>query len=82
MTIPATGEAPRGFDYTGDAIFCEIWTLCGVPAITILTGWSANELPPKFQVIGSYGDDGHTLRVAHWHETELKRSSSKSRGNG
>jgi Asp-tRNA(Asn)/Glu-tRNA(Gln) amidotransferase A subunit family amidase len=45
VTVPATGEAPFGIDYTGDAAFCMPWTFMGVPAITIPSGWSSNGLP-------------------------------------
>jgi len=36
ILTPATvGEAPVSLDSTGSPIFCTIWTLCGMPAITL-----------------------------------------------
>jgi len=35
LVAPATGEPPRGLDYTGDASFCAPWTFLGVPAVTV-----------------------------------------------
>ena len=37
VTPPAAGEAPASLETTGDPSFCTIWTLLGVPAITIPT---------------------------------------------
>src|SRR2546422_6887197 len=36
----STGEAPEGLAATGDPVFCRIWTLLGVPCISlpVLTG--------------------------------------------
>ncbi|MBP2689540.1 MAG: amidase, partial [Deltaproteobacteria bacterium] len=35
LTPATTGEAPVGLESTGSPIFCTIWTLCGMPAITL-----------------------------------------------
>ena len=35
ITPPALGEAPADLTQTGDPAFCTIWSLCGVPAVTI-----------------------------------------------
>jgi Asp-tRNA(Asn)/Glu-tRNA(Gln) amidotransferase A subunit family amidase len=68
VTIPATGEAPRGHDYTGDAAFCVPWTFMGVPAITIPSGWSANGLPLGLQFVTPFGRDKAALQIAAWAE--------------
>ena len=34
LTPAATGSAPKGLDSTGDPLFCTLWTLCGMPAIS------------------------------------------------
>ena len=66
ITLPATGEPPRTLRFTGDANFCTIWTLCGVPAAAFATGTGPNGLPMGLQVVGSYLGDRHLLRVAKW----------------
>src|SRR5690606_19360105 len=35
LTPAAPGAAPARLDTTGDPSFCTIWTLCGLPAITL-----------------------------------------------
>ena len=66
VTPPATGEAPRSLKSTGDASFCAIWTLCGVPSIVIPTGMGPNGLPMGLQVVCDYLQDRRTLEVAKW----------------
>jgi Asp-tRNA(Asn)/Glu-tRNA(Gln) amidotransferase A subunit family amidase len=64
LTPAAPGEAPRGLGSTGSPVFCTIWTLCGVPAVTLplLTGGSG--LPIGVQLVGEKGDDARLLRTA------------------
>jgi len=71
LTLPATGEAPEGLDFTGDAAFCAPWTLMGVPAVALPAGFGRNGLPLGLQVVGPYRQDVHTLRVAKWIEATL-----------
>lgn len=73
LTAPANGEAPVGITATGDATFCAIWTLCGVPAIVIPAGLGPRHLPLGIQLIGHRRLDGELLETAHWCEKALKR---------
>ena len=66
VTPPATGEPPRSLESTGDARFCAIWTLCGVPSVAFPTGTGPNGLPMGLQVVGGYLDDRRALQVAKW----------------
>ncbi|WP_158898645.1 amidase [Burkholderia sp. L27(2015)] len=68
LVAPASGEAPRGLDYTGDAAFCTPWTLLGVPAINLPIGFGPAGLPLGAQLIGALGDDVALLSVAAWVE--------------
>lgn len=68
VSVPATGAAPAGLDDTGDPTFCAPWSLLGVPAVTVPSGWTASGLPLGFQTIGAFGEDLATLRVAAWVE--------------
>jgi Asp-tRNA(Asn)/Glu-tRNA(Gln) amidotransferase A subunit family amidase len=66
LTPAATGEAPVGLDSTGSPIFCTIWTLCGVPAVTVPILQGSAGLPIGAQLIGARGDDARLLRTARW----------------
>jgi Asp-tRNA(Asn)/Glu-tRNA(Gln) amidotransferase A subunit family amidase len=68
VSVPATGAAPEGLDDTGDPTFCAPWSLMGVPAVTVPSGWTETGLPLGFQIIGAFGEDLATLRVAAWVE--------------
>jgi Asp-tRNA(Asn)/Glu-tRNA(Gln) amidotransferase A subunit family amidase len=67
LLTPATaGEAPSGLDSTGSPAFCTIWTLCGVPAVTVPILQGAAGLPIGAQLVGPRGDDARLLRTARW----------------
>ena len=68
ITPPATGEAPATLDQTGNPTFCSIWSLCGVPALTIPVGFGPRGLPLGLQLVGRKGKDGELLSVARWCE--------------
>lgn len=71
VTPPAMGEAPYGLSFTGDASFCGIWTLCGVPALSIPSGFGPHGLPLGLQVVGMPGCDYRALQAALWCEQAL-----------
>jgi len=71
ITPPANGEAPASLESTGDPAFCTIWTLCGVPAITIPTGLGPQGLPLGLQIVGADRDDDKLLAIANWCEERL-----------
>ncbi len=62
----ATGPAPLGLEFTGNAIFNGLWTMLGTPAITIPAFTAENGLPMGLQLVGPYGQDARLLRNAHW----------------
>jgi Asp-tRNA(Asn)/Glu-tRNA(Gln) amidotransferase A subunit family amidase len=67
ILTPATpGSAPAGLEGTGNPAFCTLWTLCGMPAITLPLLTAANGLPIGVQLIGRHGDDARLLRTAQW----------------
>jgi amidase len=72
LTLPAFGEAPKGLGYTGDAEYCAPWTLLGAPAVALPAGFGNNGLPLGVQIVGSYRQDYHLLRVAKWIEGALR----------
>ena len=68
ITPPTTGEAPATLEQTGNPTFCSIWSLCGVPAITIPVGFGPRGLPLGLQIVGMQGKDERVLSTAHWCE--------------
>lgn len=66
LTPAATGEAPAGLDSTGNPVFCSLWSLMGVPAVTLPLMVGENGLPIGVQLVGRYGDDARLLRTANW----------------
>jgi Asp-tRNA(Asn)/Glu-tRNA(Gln) amidotransferase A subunit family amidase len=72
LAAPATGEAPKGLDFTGNPIFCSLWTFIGTPAIALPVGKSSNGLPLGIQLIGNYRDDEKLLNLAEFAEQCFK----------
>lgn len=68
VTPPATGEAPRGLQTTGDPVFNSLWTLCGNPLVTIPTGRGPSGLPLGLQIVGRTGESNYLLATAAWCE--------------
>ena len=68
LTPPALGTAPKGLGATGDPAFCVLWTLLGMPAITLPLMQGANGLPLGVQLVGRKGYDARLLRTARWLE--------------
>lgn len=67
IITPATvGEAPVGLESTGSPIFCTLWTLCGMPAITLPLMQGTHGMPMGVQMVGAKGDDARLLRTARW----------------
>jgi len=66
ITPPALGEAPADLTQTGDPAFCTIWSLCGVPAVTIPTGRGPAGLPLGLQLVAPRLVDDRLLPVALW----------------
>jgi Asp-tRNA(Asn)/Glu-tRNA(Gln) amidotransferase A subunit family amidase len=82
VTPPAAGEAPPSRETTGDPSFCTIWTLLGVPAITIPTGLGSHGLPMGMQIIGNQGESNHLLATSMWCERQLPFRNLLAREQG
>lgn len=66
VTPPARGEAPATLASTGDPTFCTLWTLLGVPALTLPAGTGPQGLPLGVQCVGGFMGDAQLLSVAQW----------------
>ncbi|MEC9196854.1 MAG: amidase [Pseudomonadota bacterium] len=68
----STGPAPKGLESTGNAVFNGIWTLAGLPAVTLPIFTDRDGLPMGLQLVGRAGDDARLLRNARWLQTYLE----------
>lgn len=66
LTPVTSGTAPQGLENTGSPIFCALWTLCGLPALSIPITTAANGLPLAVQLVGWRGQDSKLLNTAAW----------------
>ena len=71
----AAGQAPL-FGTTGDPIFSTIWTLCGLPCVTLPLLVSQAGLPIGVQLIAGREEDGRLLRTAQWMQTTLSEQDA------
>lgn len=69
----AQGPAPKGLGSTGNALFSGLWTLAGVPAVTLPVFASSAGLPMGLQLVGRRGDDARLLRTARWLAAHLEQ---------
>jgi Asp-tRNA(Asn)/Glu-tRNA(Gln) amidotransferase A subunit family amidase len=75
VLVPAApGEAPRGLGSTGDPVFNRMWTLLGVPCVTLPVRWADNGLPIGVQLVGRIGDDARLMACAGFLERSLTES--------
>ena len=66
LTPAAPGEAPVGLQQTGSPVFCTIWTLLGVPAVSLPLLRGPAGLPLGVQLVGGWGEDARLLSAAAW----------------
>jgi len=66
VTPGTTGAPPQGLESTGSPIFCTLWTLAGVPALSLPLLNVRGGLPLGLQIVGRAGDDARLLRTARW----------------
>jgi Asp-tRNA(Asn)/Glu-tRNA(Gln) amidotransferase A subunit family amidase len=66
LTPAALGTAPAGLASTGDPVFNALWTLCGMPAVSVPLMQGANGLPLGVQLVGPRHGDARLLRTARW----------------
>ncbi|MDA0998202.1 MAG: amidase [Proteobacteria bacterium] len=71
ITAGAPGEAPVGLAGTGNAIFQKLWTLVGVPTLTLPLLQGPNGMPIGVQVIGRHGGDADLFQAARWLEENV-----------
>jgi Asp-tRNA(Asn)/Glu-tRNA(Gln) amidotransferase A subunit family amidase len=66
LTPEAPGVAPKGLGATGDPRFCSLWTLLGMPALSLPLMQGTGGLPLGIQLVGRRNFDARLLRTARW----------------
>jgi Asp-tRNA(Asn)/Glu-tRNA(Gln) amidotransferase A subunit family amidase len=66
VTPAVVGEAPEGLASTGDPRFARLWTLLGLPVVTVPVSTGSTGLPVGAQLVGRAGNDGLLLSIAAW----------------
>ena len=83
ILTPATvGVAPKTLKATGNPMFCSLWTLTGLPAVSLPLLQGEDGMPLGVQLVGAPGDDARLLRTAAWLQQALsgkQRSAKRAR---
>ena len=83
IITPATiGVAPKGLQATGNPAFCSLWTLTGLPALSLPLLTGEGGLPLGLQLVGAPGDDARLLRTANWLVEKLGKGAGRRRAKG
>jgi len=78
ITPAAPGEAPVGLEGTGDPVFNRLWTMLGVPAVTVPVASGPNGMPIGVQLIGAWDRDRELLAIAHRIDERVRAVRSPS----
>jgi Asp-tRNA(Asn)/Glu-tRNA(Gln) amidotransferase A subunit family amidase len=78
LTPATTGIAPRGLDATGNPVFCSLWTVLGLPSVT-LPLLQQDDMPLGVQLVGAMGDDARLLRHATWLVNATAKKAARRR---
>ena len=72
LLVPsAVGEAPEGFETTGDPRFNQPWTTIGAPCVTLPGHQGSGGLPVGVQLVGRLAEDEALLATAAWAEPRI-----------
>ena len=67
IITPATdGAAPLGLNNTGSPRHCALWTLVGLPTLSLPINTTAQGLPLAVQLVGAKFDEAKLLAIARW----------------
>lgn len=75
ITPASIGSAPNS-ESTGDPVLCTLWTLLGVPALSLPLLQAPDGLPLGLQLVGPANDDARLLRSARALMETLSKSES------
>ncbi len=66
VTPAAPGVAPVGLESTGSPAFCSLWTLTGLPSMSLPLLEGEGGMPLGVQLVGARHDDFRLFRTAKW----------------
>ncbi len=66
LTPASIGVAPKDPTTTGDPSFCTLWTMSGLPSLSLPVLEGEAHMPLGVQLVGAAGDDARLLRTARW----------------
>lgn len=72
LTLSSCGPAPATLTHTGDPIFNGMWTLLGVPCVS-LPLMTIGGMPCGVQLVGLRRDEARLLQVARWVDENARR---------
>jgi Asp-tRNA(Asn)/Glu-tRNA(Gln) amidotransferase A subunit family amidase len=79
ITPAAPGVAPKGLQSTGSPVFCSLWSLTGLPALSLPLLEGEDGLPLGVQIVGAKNDDARLFRNAAWLVNALAPKSAPRR---
>ena len=83
LTPAAPGAAPVGLGATGNPVFASLWSLLGLPALSLPLLSVEGGLPLGVQLVGRHRGDARLLRTARWLMTAMGRERAPTlRGAG
>jgi Asp-tRNA(Asn)/Glu-tRNA(Gln) amidotransferase A subunit family amidase len=71
IVTPATRGTAPPLDNTGDPAFGTLWTLAGMPALSLPLMHGPEGLPLGVQLVGKRHDDARLLRTARWLQAQV-----------
>jgi Asp-tRNA(Asn)/Glu-tRNA(Gln) amidotransferase A subunit family amidase len=72
LTPSAPDIAPFGIETTGEPTFNKVWTLLGLPCVSVPGLVDQHNMPLGMQIIAPYGQDRKACMTAHWLEQVLR----------
>ena len=68
LLLPTASNVAPDPDTTGDTSFQAVWTMLGLPALSLPSGLNAERLPFGMQLVGRAWDEAGLLASARWCE--------------
>jgi Asp-tRNA(Asn)/Glu-tRNA(Gln) amidotransferase A subunit family amidase len=75
IVTPATRGTAPPLESTGDPAFGTLWTLTGMPALSLPLMHGPDGLPLGVQLVGRRHDDARLLRTARWLQAQVAASA-------
>ncbi|MFT6437732.1 MAG: Asp-tRNA(Asn)/Glu-tRNA(Gln) amidotransferase A subunit family amidase [Candidatus Azotimanducaceae bacterium] len=77
VTPSAVSVAPTLGNGTGDPVCSVIWTLCGLPCVSLPLLSAQDQMPLGVQLVGAFERDDRLMRTTHWLLDQLHAVTDK-----